>query len=336
MSDVFDQTGIAVPDTTEAAPTRDWTPMADSLAAEDKGKVYDGNDSGSLREAAKDLTEAREAATRPPLGTDEDGILTRKYQYLKGESAGEAIPTNQTITAERAARDVEMMRNHEASLQQPPTADVANAIDAFRNELAANPQAPAQPDQAQAQPQAPTTEQAQPQDPANEIRQVLEQHPQVRQALEAELAQVEQHRAAYAQAARQSAQVAGAALFADHPELASLTAEQWPHALAAIAKVDPAKAVAIEGKLNRVQALANQSRQAEAAERQIHAARFQEYARIEDARFEKAVANEPAETKRAVLENGRRILNDYYGIDAKALAQAVEGNPALRAAGTQA
>ena len=37
-----------------------------------------------------------------------------------------------------------------------------------------------------------------------------------------------------------------------------------------------------------------------------------------------------------MLESGSRILSQYYGIDAKALAQAVEGNPALRSASTQA
>ena len=280
MSDVFDETGTAVP-TTEDSPRADWTPMPDSLAQEDKRKTFGGEADG-LREAAAEVEKAREAATRPPPGTDEDGILTRTYQYLKGESAGEAIPENQTITAERAARDVTMMRAHEAALQQPAPEDVAARIDGFRNELATNPPAQAQPDhgQQQATEAQPTTEQPQqPPDPATEVREALERSPALRLALEQEMATVEQSRAQYAQAARQAAQVAAAAVLADHPDLASLPGEQWPHALAAIAKVDPAKATAIEGKFNRVQALYNQSQQAEAAQRQIQAARFQEYAK---------------------------------------------------------
>jgi hypothetical protein len=302
------------------APTA-YEPMADSYAAsteEPKKKTYDADQDG-LHSAAKDLTQSRQPEPEP---------LERKYQWLSGEKAGEPIPENQTVSAERAARDVEMMRNYEASLQQTPQADVAAAIDTARAYAANPPQA--QPDQDQAQAQQPT----QPDGIDAEIAQAL-QNPKIRAALEAEVQAAEQARGQYAQAARAAAQITAASLLSNYPELASLTSEQIPHALAAISKVDPAKAQQIELQLGRVKPLHAASVEAEQAQQKIQAARFEQYAKAEDDRFEQAVASEPMETKRAVLENGKRVLAQYYDIDAKALAEAVQTNPALRSSSTQ-
>ena len=336
MTDVFSETNTAVPDT-DAKPAVEYVPMADSFAQEEPKKKY-ASDSDGLKEAAADLEEAR-TANAPQPQTGEDGILTRNYQFLTGERAGEAIPENQTITAERAARDVAMMREYEAALQQPQTADIAAAIDGVRNQYSTNPQ-PQQPE-AQAQ----TTEQPQQaQQPAQpplpdgvdpEIAAALQASPKLRSAIEAELATVEQSRAQYAQSARAAAQITAAALLSNFPEIASLSAQEMPYALQAIAKTDPAKAQAIENQLGRVKSLYAASQEAERAQQQIQAARFQEYGRAEDKLFEAAIANESPETKRAVQIEGARILQQHYGVDVRALSQAVQTSPELRNSSTQ-
>ena len=308
-------------------PTPEPTPMPD-FTERPKEKEYDSDHDG-IKKAAKDLSDARAAGTIPRA--DDVEPVDRGYRWDGGK--GQPVEEHFTLDPRRAADDLVKVRMAEAEAATPAQ-EMATAIDEVR--AAVNGEQ--QPQQQDAQQQQPQVEQQpqQPQDPADQVRQALEQNPALRQALEVEMATVERSRSEYAQAARQAATVAAAACLADHPALANLSAQEFPHAMSALAKTDPATATAIQAKLNRVQALYNQSQQAEAAERQIQAARFQEYARTEDSRFEKAIANEPTETKRAVLENGARILSSYYGIDAKALSQAVEGNPALRSAGTQA
>jgi hypothetical protein len=66
------------------------------------------------------------------------------------------------------------------------------------------------------------------------------------------------------------------------PELAQLSAEQLPHALAAIKAVDPAKATAIETQFNRTSQLWQAARQAEAAQQQIQAQQVKAWAAEQD------------------------------------------------------
>ena len=311
-------------------PIPEPTPMPD-FTERPKEKEYDGNDSAELRRAAKDLSDARAAGTIPRA--DDVEPVDRGYRWTAGR--GDPVPEHYTLDAKRAAEDLTKVRMAEVEAATP-TQELAQAIDQVRAQVNGEQQPQVQP-QPEVQAPADAVQQQQPsQDPAAQVRQALEQNPALRQALEQEMATVEQSRAQYAEAARQAATVAAAACLADHPALANLSAQEFPHAMSALAKTDPATATAIQAKLNRVQALYNQSQQAQQQAQQLQAQRFQEYARIEDARFEKAIANEPTETKRAVIESGSRILSQYYGIDAKALAQAVEGNPALRSASTQA
>jgi hypothetical protein len=118
-----------------AAPTADYTPMADPVAAEEpKRKVYDGNDAETIREAAADLDKAR-AENRIPRADDEP--VDRSYVHYTGEKAGERVAPNETLTADRAARDIETIRQWEAASQQPQPADEAAAVDALRRPIRA-------------------------------------------------------------------------------------------------------------------------------------------------------------------------------------------------------
>jgi hypothetical protein len=146
---------------------------------------------------------------------------------------------------------------------------------------------------------------------------------------------VEAARQQYAQGARQAAAVAGAALLSSFPELARVPVDQLQTAIAAVAQVNPQRAQQMTAQLEQTQRLYGAMQQAVAAEQQIQGKRFQEYSKAQDARFEASIANESAETRRAVIDNGARILQQHYGIDAKAFAQAVQDTPALRSAEVQ-
>ena len=98
--------------------------------------------------------------------------------------------------------------------------------------------------------------------------------PKVRAALEQTVAQAEQARAAYSQGLQQAAQLSAAAVLSQWPELASLSAQELPHALAAIAKVDPSQAAQIQGQLQRTQNLYQAHVQAEQAQQQVQAQRI--------------------------------------------------------------
>jgi hypothetical protein len=316
-----------------AAPTADYTPMADPVAAEEpKRKVYDGNDAETIREAAADLDKAR-AENRIPRADDEP--VDRSYVHYTGEKAGERVAPNETLTADRAARDIETIRQWEAASQQPQPADEAAAVDALRAQYGQQQaEAPSElNDQARAH-MAAEEPQQQPDGIHPDVRAALENE-HVREALAREVASVEAARQQYAQGARQAAQVAGAALLSSFPELARVPVDQLQTAIAAVAQVNPQRAQQMTAQLEQTQRLYGAMEQAVAAEQQIQGQRFQEYSKAQDARFEASIANESAETRRAVIDNGARILQQHYGIDAKAFAQAVQHTPALRSAEVQ-
>jgi hypothetical protein len=322
----------------EDKPAPEWTPMADPGAAVDDKATY-GNDAEGLKEAAKDLSEAREART---VKQAEAEPLVRTYQYLTGDKAGEAIPDNQTITAERAARDVSTMREYEAASQQPQQSDIANAIDSFRNAYAANPQQQqqiAEQPQGQQQEQPQATEQAQQPEQATppgidpEIAQALN-NPKIRAALEAEVQSAEQARAAFAQGARQAAQVAAASVLSNFPELANVPAAHLQTAIDVIARQDPQRAMAINGALQRTQALLTASQQAEAAQQQIQAQNLKQWIASEDAKFTQATANETPETMRRIAENIIALAEDY-GVSREQLGAVWQSQPVLRSAAFQ-
>jgi hypothetical protein len=283
-----------------AAPTAEYVPMADPIAADEpKRKTYDGNDAETIREAAADLDKAR-AENRIPRAEDEP--VDRGYKYLTGDRAGEAVEPEQTLTAERSARDLRMVREWEAASQQPQPADEAAAIDALR---AANngqqPQAEA-PSEFNDKARADLAAEQQQSDIDPEIAQALS-NPKIRAALEAEVNAAEQSRAQYAQATRQAAQLSAAALLSFAPELNGINAENIPGALALIAKTNPARAMEIEAQYARTKALLSASQQAERAQQQIQAQRaatqqqqLRAWVAAEEAKFTAATANAPDAT----------------------------------------
>jgi hypothetical protein len=327
--DVFTQSGTPVPDT-EDAPTRpEYTPMKSQADYEPKPKEYD-NDTDSIRRAFRDLEKARQAGTVPQAEAEAEAEpLKRGYRQDGG--VGDPVPENQTVEPRRAADDLSRAREIEGEQPNNLTAEIDRVRDAYNN-----PQAAEQP-QPDSQPQPPTAEAQQPQDdPADEVRRVLENHPRVREALEAELVTVEQQRRAFAEGARNAAQVSAASVLSNWPELASLSATELPHALAAIAKVDPVKATAINGALQRTQALLTASQQAEAAQRQIQAQNLKNWVEAEEQKFEREVlSKESPESLQKIKAMLPEIIQQDYGLSREDVANALQTNPALRSAAFQ-
>jgi hypothetical protein len=206
-------------------PKPDYEPMGATISSppedDNRKKTYSGESDG-LREAAKDLTEARES--QAPQTSDK----TRVYQRL---DTGEQLPEHLTIDPATAGRDVSIMRQWEAQIENPqPDLDKLQAtVDSIREAFPARElpptfvqdlqQAQAQAQESQPEPQSAQTEQPQPVDGLDpDIAQAL-QNPKIRQALEAEVQAAEQARVQYANAARQAAQLAGASLLASFPRI---------------------------------------------------------------------------------------------------------------------
>jgi hypothetical protein len=341
MSDIFDQTGTPVP-STDGASAPDYAPFPDHTQVEDK-KTYEGDDSTAVREAAEDLSRDRSEGRIPEA---ESEPIDRGYKYYKGGKAGQDIEKHYTLEAERAARDLNMIREVDAAIQQPTTDHFQPFIDAMRANfpnkelppdfLAQMDQAQQQVEQAQAQteqPQAP----AEPVDERARLEAAWKNTPvEIQRAIQQEILATEQSRQTYERATWESAQLSAAALFSQFPELSNLSAQELPHAIAAISKVDPAKGQAINAAVQRTQNLYNASMQARQAQSQIEAAKQKMWVDGEDKKFQTEVlANEPPETVEAVARNGARILKSSYGIEPQEFKQMLADNPALRSAPAQ-
>jgi hypothetical protein len=278
------------------------------------GKRRYGSDPDGLRDASKEILKDR--PTEPASPTD------RSWQYYGGDKAGQKLEPGVELTAEQGADGLKVIRDYEASIQQP---NLAEGVDQFRAAVA---------EAQQPKPAEQPAEQQQPQDPNEVIRQALE-HPAIRAAVEQEIAGAEQARATYAQAARQSAQMAAAALLSQHPELASLSAQELPHAINAIRSVNPQKATEIEAQLNRAKSLYDASVQAQQAQQQIQAQRLQEWAAQQDAVFEREVASkETPERMQKITENVVELAQEY-GVSREELFSAWQSQPILRSAAFQ-
>ena len=122
-------------------------------------------------------------------------------------------------------------------------------------------------------------------------------------------------------------------LFSFAPELASLTTEQLPGAMALIAKTNPARAQQIEAQFQRTKALWAASQQAEQQRAAVEEQRVQQWVAAEEQKFDREVlARENPETVRKIKEALPEILTQDYGISREDLAHAVQTNPILRSA----
>jgi hypothetical protein len=313
-----DETNLNLPsEVAEKAPGAEYVPMPVAESTEPKKKTYSAEMDG-LHAAARELDQAR-AENRVPQAEPEPTLR----EYRKENGLGDPVPKNQTVTLEKASDDLTRLRAEEVASQQPDPAAVANAIDAARHDYF-NPQQPAQPE-AQQQPQQPVDDGIDP-----EIAQALAS-PKIRAAIEAELAQTTAQREEYATAAKQAVTLAMAGVVANFPELGNIPLPHLQSAIQTIAATNPQRAAAINAALERTQVLMDVSQKAQAAQQQVRAKQFEQFARAEDAKFEAAVANENPETVRRVKDAAIEVFKEY-GVSQDQLRDLWQSEPLMRTA----
>jgi hypothetical protein len=260
----------APPSTVEKAPAAEYAPMPDPVAErDDKRKTYEGDTASAVREAAQDLSEARE---RTVPQADPASPVDRGYKYYNGERAGEEVESHLTLDEARAARDLKMVREWESANAQPQPAEVAAAVDDVRAHVAEASQTAEQPAQ--------TAETQQPQAVDGVHPDVIKalENEHVRNALAQEVAQVSAARDQYAEATRAALQLSAVNLYSSFPELAKVPTDQIQTAISVIAATNPERAQQITAHLERTQNLYAAHQQAEAARQQAAAHQQQQRA----------------------------------------------------------
>jgi hypothetical protein len=318
-------------DESQGAAAPEYVSMPDAYAVPAEDKAVYTPDIDGIDAAAVELDEARKReAAKAPRVVEADEPTPRKYYRMEnGQFTGEESPDNETLSLKRASDDLTRVRAEEqAAIDSHTDVRVAEVTDAVRGIV--QEQQPSQPEltpEAQQQQQA-QTEQA-------EFERALN-NPRLRASLEAEVNKLEQSRAAYSAAATQAFELSAAATFAQFPELNGVTQQTLQPVLHAVAQNNPARAQAIVSALQGTERLHQQSQQAQAAQAEIAQARQAVWIKSENDKFDSwANANESKETMDEVLREGRRVLQETYGISPQGLGQMLQQNPGLRSAEAQ-
>jgi hypothetical protein len=287
LSDEINDLPIVGEGNTPAPEYQEMPPSLLTGSEPDKKKIYNADETSSMREAAEEVTERRTAES------SDDDPRRRAYMNL---TSGEVLDPSLTVSPERAGDEIKIMRQAEHAAQVPWGDEIAATIDKVRADYAAatQPQPQVQqppPEQVQPEQSHYSEQVQQPQQPDidPEIRAALE-NPKVRAALEAEVSQVAQAANAYRTATWQAAQISAAALLSFAPELASVPTDQLPTAISAIAKTNPARAAQIQQHIAQTKALCDRSQQVAAHQQaQVHAAhqaQMRQWAQEQDKAFE--------------------------------------------------
>jgi hypothetical protein len=334
---------------TEAA--QGFEKMSNAYAAPAEPTKEYGADAEGINQAARDLDDDRKRR-----GARDSEPTPRTYIEYGTDRHGEPAPENQTISRERAADDLTRQRAFEQAAQQPDPVAYQNAIDNFRQTFpdrelppdlvqlveqasaqrqATEAQHPAQPEsQIQTAPEQPQVDQPHPQDGIDpEIAQALS-NPKIRAALEAEVNAAEQARMQFSQATLQASRMAAAALLSQHPELASLSAQELPHAISAIEKVNPAKATEIKSQLNHAKSLYDSHLATEAQRAAIQQQQLKAWVAQEDQKFSQATAHESPEQMQKIAAAAVEVA-ESYGVSKQELAALWQSQPLMRSAAFQ-
>jgi hypothetical protein len=261
-----------------------------------------------------DWQKRREAEGEQRLHTVE-----RNYVAVGGENAGEPMPDNQTVSIERATRDLTNIREYEAQQAQAEVDQrLAAEVDQLRHPFAA--QAPIQQAEHEQKQEAPQIEQqveTAPEIPGADpdLVKLLTENPKLQTALQAEAEKAEAARLAYQNGLQTNAVAAWATMFAEFPELTNITPHEFPAVMRVLAENNPQRAQAIASKLQAVNAIAGHWQQAAAQQRQRLEADYRQqwaaWTREEDAKFDQLVPQMKDEKVKA--EVGRAAVKTLRG-----------------------
>jgi hypothetical protein len=277
-----------------------------------------------------------------PLGPDFDASQSdlakgvQEIQQQKDQTQRER--ESRLVDAEIAITDVDGQRrpaNESLSTDLDQRAALAAEIDAMRNGVTTEQLQAEQP--VYNQPQQPEVS-AQP-SPHDRMAKALQENPEIlaglQETIQQEQAKTNYAYEHYAAGVAQSAAMAGAALLANYPELAGLTAEQIPTAISIVAKQNPSRAQSMVDHLKQTQRIVHDAAQVQQQHQQWHAQRYRAAFDQDAARHDMAYdqwsrnqgvsAEERAQITQEVMAEFRR-----QGWNDQQIAEAYHSNPAMR------
>jgi hypothetical protein len=301
-----------------------YVPMPDPQEKEGRDTI--GSDNASLRGAAAQCAE-------PP-----DEAIVRGYTGPDGKP----VAANEAVTLARASRDYADATAAERIVAEAENSKVlAERVDALRAEALANDPEAAElygfelprtqadetaPDEMRAEESAGADTTTSSLDP--ELEKAL-QHPQVRQAIEEQFGEVEKVRQTYLDGLAAATQVAQMSFLSQFPELADISQENLPGALAQLSREDPVKFERVRTMIAATEQLISQRRVESLRQAELNRQNFEGYARSEDVRFEAMMKGEPKETQAAV---GAEILASARasGVEPAELRRLFSSEPLMR------
>lgn len=301
-------------------------------------------------EAEPEFKDAREAADAS-TGAEAAPLVEVFYQKT---ADGERIDGSETVTPERAAKDLTAYRKANAdSAAKSISGDFAAEIDKMRADvIKGDPKVAEQlgvevpPDADGKLPQANKNsgDEAVADDPtaaaidamdnlAPETKQALK-NPQIRAALEEEFGKAQQVQDSFGQALSTVQSWAQASFLESFPELSGLPAEQLEQGLAMLAQADPPRFNAAMNLLGRVQTIQAAQQQEQHRQAQIAHQNFEAYAKEQDAAFE-AMVGKMTPAQHAEFGAELSAYAGELGVSQQQLVQLLQTEPVMRHAAFQ-
>lgn len=275
------------------------------------------------------------------------------------DASGEKIDPNETVTQERATRDLsayhtamndtaerhvnsdfrnEVLKQREALLKANP--DLAPELGLDAEETLAEAKAAkaeaateAAPTEARQAPQAEPDAFDSIPELADETKEALRK-PQVRQYLEAQTAEAEQTKQAYSAGLNQAHQFGQGALLAIAPELAQVPVERWAEAIQIINQTDPLKAQMLGKTLSNVAALQERQQLVQSYQQEEHRRAIDNWRTQQNEIINKARPTSYAE--RAQFAEDLVAAGAEFGVTKADIVRGMENNPLLHSAFFQA
>lgn len=225
---------------------------------------------------------------------------------IKTYSAIDDLPDNVTLTVEQASQMLSDEHAKQAEALENAEADRLRAeVDELRG---VKPEAEAK--------EAATETSAEPVQPGEldpEVEKALT-NPKIQAVLSQQVAEVESAREQHMAAVDGAAQIAIASFMERFPEFAHIPQENMGDAIRAMQQQDPARAAQVAATIQRTLGLFDRQRALHQQAEQQKQSKFQDYAKVEDARFSELVKSESKDTMDAVPKLIHEALIEY-GVD---------------------
>jgi uncharacterized protein YmfQ (DUF2313 family) len=269
-----------------------YTPLPEAPVPEPEGLT--------VADAAAELEAQR---NQTPLNNE----LIRTYSDGNDLESKYGTP-KETVTAERAAKDLSELRDQEAAEEKGAEAKaLRDKVDGVRDDVAKKGFEAA----AEANASTETESEA-------SLERALS-HPRIKEAIESQIGEAEKVRTTYSQSIDMANAHARAMFIAPFPEIAQLPLDQWEPALAEMARQQPARFARALGTLQSVARIQQQQVQQHQQHEQLERQKFEAFSRKESAKFDEMVKGESKETRRAVEDAILDSIRDYGGESAEFL-----------------